>query len=229
MTSQLFATDIYLYQEPLGSPSPYPAAVATWQYVGVRFQVDQPVQITAVDSVMGDSPSSFFAALVSLPSVSSLPQGNPFADGEVIYSTVFNLSWDFLAPRDIPFNVTVNPGAYAIIFGAGQFGSSGYISGVISTYSTVPDSTGFAWVPGTTPAWHDTGDTFDVSIHGIVVPEPSFIMLIESGVFILAINRKCGFKREDRVVQQDGAGNPYEHRSQALEIEGGLESQVRGA
>ena len=189
MTTQLFAADVYLYQEPLGSPNPYPAAVATWQYVGIRFQVDQPVQITTLHTVMGDSPSSFFAALVSLPTISSLPQGNPFADGEVVYSTVFNLSWDFLAPRDIPFNVTIDPGAYAIIFGAGQFGSSGYISGVVSTYSTVPNSTGFVWVPDSTPAWHNTSLTWDVSIHGVTVPEPSFIALIGSGVFILAINR----------------------------------------
>jgi hypothetical protein len=74
-------------------------------------------------TVMGESPSSFFAALVSLPSISSLPQGHPFADGEVVYSTVFDLSWDYLAPRDLPFDVTINPGAYAIIFGAGRFGS----------------------------------------------------------------------------------------------------------
>lgn len=123
MTRQLFAADVCIYQEPLGATNLYPVAVATWQYVGVKFQVDQPIHISSLHGVMGDSPSSFFAALVSLPSISSLPQGHPFADGEVLYSTVFNLSWDYLAPRDIPFDVTIDPGAYAIIFGAGLFGS----------------------------------------------------------------------------------------------------------
>lgn len=194
VTRELFAADVYSYQEPLGPPSPYPSAVATWQYVGVRFQVQQPVQITSLHTVMGDSPSSFFAALISLPSVTSLPQGSPFAAGEVVYSTVFDLSWDFLAPRDIPFNVTLNPGAYAIVLGAGQFGSTGSVSGVISTYSTVPESTGFAWVPEATPAWHETGVTWDVSVHGAVVPEPTFIMLIGLSGFILGIGRKSRVK-----------------------------------
>jgi hypothetical protein len=194
---QLFAADVCIYQEPLGSSNSYPAAVATWQYVGVKFQVAQPVEITSLHGVMGDSPSSFFAALVPLSSISSLPQGNPFAAGEVMYSTVFNLSWDYLTPRDIPFDVTIDPGAYAIIFGAGQFGSPSYgLAGVISTYSKVPNSTGFAWDPDFAPNWHDTGLTWDVSVYGQVVPEPSFIVLIGSSGLIFAVGRKCAVKRK---------------------------------
>jgi hypothetical protein len=193
---------IYLYQEPHGEPDSYPAAVADWQYVGVRFQVDQPVQITSLYTEMGDSPSSFFAALVSLPTVTSLPQGNPFGGGEVMYTTVFDLTWDYPAPRDIPFNVTLDPGAYAIVFGGGLFGSSGYISGAISTYQAVPGSSGFAWVADSPPAldpWHETASTWAVSVQGIPIPEPSPAGLIGCGCLVLAVAGKNSVRRDRQV------------------------------
>jgi len=182
-----------LYTEPLGASAQYPAALASWQYVGIRFELDQPAQLTALHAEMGDSPSSFFAALVQLPSVTSLPQGNPFAQGEVLYSTIFNLDWDFMKLWDIPFTVSVDPGAYAIIFGAGQFGSSGYISAVAGTYNSVPASTGFVWVPDS-PAplapWHDTPSiTFNVSVEGTLVPEPSSVTFVFVGLLTLRVWR----------------------------------------
>ena len=195
ITSQLLAADVCIYQEPLGTSNQYPSAVATWQYVGVKFQVDQPTHIDSLHAVMGDSPSSFFAAIVSLPSISSLPQGRPFAAGEVLYSTVFNLSWDYLTPRDIPFDVTIDPGAYAIILGAGLFGSPSYgIAGVISAYNKVPNSTGFDWVPDFGPTWNNTGLTWDVSVYGQVVPEPPCIVLIGASGLLFVISRKWGLK-----------------------------------
>jgi hypothetical protein len=194
ITSQSFAVEgIYLYQEPCGAADSYPTAVADWQYVGIRFQVDQPVEITSLHTEMGDSPSSFFAALVPLPTVTSLPQGNPFGSGEVIHSTVFDLTWDYPVPRDIPFNVTINPGTYAIIFGGGLFGSSGYISGAISAYQAVPGSSGFVWVPDSPPGlgpWHDTTSTWAVAIQGVPIPEPGLIGVVVCGCLILGAGRR---------------------------------------
>ena len=198
ITQALAADDVYIYQELAGTPDSLPTAVATWQFVGVRFQVEQPVQITALHAVMGDSPSSFFAALVPLPTVTSLPQGNPFAGGEVLHSTVFDLTWDYPVPRDIPFNVGINPGAYAIILGGGLFGSSGLISGVISTYQAVPGSTGFVWVPDSPPTlapWHDTDSTWDVAVRGIPIPEPSVTGFVACGFLLFSLTGRISLRR----------------------------------
>jgi hypothetical protein len=170
-----------LYSEPHGVRAQFPAALASWQYVGVRFELDQPFQITALHTELGDSPSSFFAALVRLPTVVSFPQGDPFAAGEVVHSEVFNLTWDFLQPLDIPFSVTAAAGAYAVVFGGGQFGSTAYISGVAGAYNTVANSTGFVWIRddlNPEAPWHDTPNmTYDVRVEGTVVPEPTLTVL----------------------------------------------------
>jgi len=189
MTSALLADA--LYEEPLGASAPYPAAMASWQYVGVRFMLDQPCQITNLHTELGDSTSSFFAALISLPTVTSLPQGEPFAAGEVMHSEIFSLAWYGLQPMDIPFAVTVDPGAYAIVFGGGQFGSTANMAGVVGTYNSLPDSTGFVWIPDSPSPlapWHDTqGLTFNVSVEGEVVPEPSRVKLCLVGIATLCI------------------------------------------
>jgi hypothetical protein len=178
-----------VYQEPLGAHYQYQLAVAAWQYVGVRFEVTQPTHLTALHTVLGDSPSTFFAALVPLPGVTSLPQGAPFNAGEVTFSTVFQSTWDFLLPRDIPFDVTIGPGAYGLVLGGGQFGSSGYLPGVVDTYELAPQSTAFAWVPDSPPGlppWHDIGYTFPLAVEGTAVPEPGLVGVLAMGAGIWA-------------------------------------------
>ena len=194
-----------LYTEPHGAAYQYPSALASWQFLGIRFELNQPAQLTSLHTVLGDSPSSFFAALVSLPSVTSLPQGGPFAPGEVLYSTVFNLSWD-VVPIDIPFNVSVGPGAYAIVFGGGLFGSSAYISAVAETYNSVASSTGFVWVPDSPPPytpWHNTPlVSWDVTVKGTLIPEPSGVAFAAVGTAALVISRR----RRQSVMQSPGSG-----------------------
>jgi len=125
-----------LFTEPHGAAYQYPSALASWQFLGIRFELNQPAQLTSLHTVLGDSPSSFFAALVSLPSVTSLPQGGPLR--RVKYCT---RQCSILAGMSCPLifrsTVSVGPGAYAIVFGGGLFGSSAYISAVAETYNSV--------------------------------------------------------------------------------------------
>lgn len=51
-------------------------------------------------------------------------------------------------PLDIPFEVSIDPGNYAIVLGAGSFGSSGPIDGLLHVYEKTADSTGFGWGSG---------------------------------------------------------------------------------
>lgn len=177
-----------IYTEPHGAALQFPAGIATWQFVGIRFQVDQSTELTAVHSEMGGTASSFFAALVALPFVTSFPQGNPLTEDEVLYTTTFNLTSP-LAPVDIPFNFTVEPGAYALVFGQGLFGSAGS-SGVVARSESVPGSTGMAWQSDSGLPWHDTtGATFNVSIGGVAVPEAASGSLLVAA--ILAVWASC--------------------------------------
>jgi hypothetical protein len=179
----------YYHQEPIGDQYSNPGAVVSyWQFVGVRFQLDEPVQITSVQAEIGYSSSTFFAALIPLATMDGLPQGSPFETNEVLYSKLF----DSTAPS-IPFDVTVGPGIYGLVFGAGLFGSGNSI-GAMDLYQRVPGSTGFVWTtdgpPGTVP-WHDSGLTFNVSIEGVVVPEPSFtgVLSLGAGIWVFGCYR----------------------------------------
>ena len=169
-----------LYDEPRGPSLQYQPALGSFTYLGIRFALDQPSQITTLHTelaLVGDGSSSFFAALVRLPTVTSLPRGNPFIAEEIVHSEIFDLAGDSLHPVSIPFPVTVGPGAYAVVLGAGLFGSTESV-GFAGYYEPMPDSSALTWSsfrpdPPYTP-WADNAvGTFRMTVEGVAVPEPS--------------------------------------------------------
>jgi len=190
-----------VYQEPRGIQFSIPGAhVTSNQYVGVRFSLSQPTELTALRARFASTSGSFFAALVGLPSINSLPQGNPFNPGEVIYSTEFNRPTLSMAdngsenreglgilptPLNIPVSVTLGPGVYGLIFG----GNTG--TGDMVSYNTVPGSTSLLWTRLTFPmGWQDDLPiTWDISIEGTVVPEPGTYVLFITGAIAILLKR----------------------------------------
>ena len=187
-----------LYDEPHGERLDGLPALVSWQYFGVRFALSQPSQITTLHSefaLLSEGTSSFFAALIRLPTDTSLPQGNPFTPEEVVHTENFDLTGTSLHPVSIPFDVFVDPGAYAVIFGAGLFGSPEGIAGTAGSYASVPDSSGLLWTPfRPTPPfdpWQSLSDsTYTVTIEGAVVPEPSTIVMLLLGLGWFGVSRR---------------------------------------
>lgn len=180
-----------VYQEPHGDRvGASGARVLPYQYIGVRFNLAEPTQLTSIHTEfesLGEN-GSFFAALISLPSVNSLPQGSPFNPGDVIYSTRFSLSYVPAHPFEIPFPVTLNPGAYGLLFGGNTV-----IEGRILNYDQVAESSSFMWNTGPLPTgWVDVpeGPTWNVSLQGVVVPEPSTYVLLTIAVVALFMQRR---------------------------------------
>jgi hypothetical protein len=208
-----------LYSEPLGEPKQYQSVVASWQFVGVRFQFDQPSQIASIHTELGNTSSSWslFAALIRLPTVTSLPQGNPFASGEVLHSEVFSLAGGNLQPVNLPFSLTVAPGAYAIVLGEEQFGSPASHTGMVGSYESTPGSTGFVWISpdffqGPLDPWHDVntlGGTFNFIVEGVAVPEPSSFGLFCMGTLaLLRLPRKSGYAARARLTRNPTHAEP---------------------
>jgi hypothetical protein len=186
-----------LHEQPHGPPLPPPAIgieVGGGQTVGVRFSLDQPAHITALNTIIGDSPNSFYAALVPLDSMTGLPAGSPLLDGEVIHSEVFNTSWD-MVQTTIPFDVTVGAGAYALLLGSDLFGARAYVSGTAAVYQSIQGNDGLDYTADAIApwmGWHETpGMTIGVTIEGTVIPEPWPIRFVVFGPLVL-----CGHRRK---------------------------------
>ena len=95
--------------------------------IGVRFQVTDPIQVTAVGAhLMGTQlpfPAQLFASIVSLSGPSAMPVGDPYT-GAKLASTTFlptATSTDML----VPLSVTLGTGYYGLIIGKTNFLFSG--------------------------------------------------------------------------------------------------------
>lgn len=128
-------------------------------YLGWRFQLNCPVQITGVGGHLDSSGSGkIFGVIISLSSPDALPRGMPFLPEEVLASTTLNPgspSSDFTT--SLP--VELAPGNYALIFGSGLFGADG--SGLMpNNNSDLPGASYFTWGrfnPGDPVAWNNGG------------------------------------------------------------------------
>lgn len=118
------------------------------QFPGWKFQLDTTFEITSVGGHLGisDPNKTLFAAIVDLNSPDALPQGEPFAPGDILASTTFSPTYP---SSDIktPLSVTLSPGTYGLVFGGGLFGATGgefLQEGFIPTSnSSVPGATYF--------------------------------------------------------------------------------------
>jgi PEP-CTERM motif len=100
------------------------------QWLGARFQISEKTDITGIGGLMELGQGTLFGAIVQISSGTALPSGSPFNAGEVAFETTLenvpttdpNLTTDFVQS----VSVTLEPGWYALIFGSGDFGTTGF-------------------------------------------------------------------------------------------------------
>ncbi len=104
------------------------SALTEGYFLGSRFHVDATIEVTQIGGHLAhvqSHPGDLFGAIISLSGPDALPTGSPFSDDEVVRKTLFHgpiPSNDFR----IPLSVVLGPGDYALIFGSGQFGATGW-------------------------------------------------------------------------------------------------------
>jgi hypothetical protein len=139
-------------------------SITDQQFVGWRFQVDQTFRVAEVGGHLlgftspGDE-GPIFGALIRLNSLDSFPVGAPLLPTEVVASALFSPPF----PSDeilVPLSATLEPGAYALVFGSGLFGATG--SGAIHNgpdQQDIPPTTLDSYIfwgvpsPGVQPLW----------------------------------------------------------------------------
>lgn len=180
-SGNLFAETVYesgfLGETGIPFLSPVPGTgVDPNVYVGVRFEVDDPVLTTRIGGHFVGHPfnlsNEFFGALIQLEGETDFPDSEDFSSEDVLGVTTLI----FPNPSDEVFgklSATLDPGWYAVVFGSGLFGKSAVGATLRNGLDDGPQ-TYIAWQPGT--EWRELGSFFDnhrFVVEGRIIPEPS--------------------------------------------------------
>jgi len=140
-------------------------AIVSFQFLGGRFFVEEPTAVTAIGGHM-DGGGLLFGVIVRLEGPEALPVGSPFIDEEVVLVKTFappRPSADFLVETD---EVTLEPGHYAIVYGAGLYGTDGSGS---ATHRGQRDLVGASYISRVDNRWRDAAT---LSIRFVVLGKP---------------------------------------------------------
>ena len=99
-------------------------AISEDQFIGSRFYVSETTEVTAIGGhFVEDNWLNIFGAIVTLDDGYDLPSGLPFRSWEVVAFTYFRTPGSSSDIR-VPLEITLQPGWYGLVFGAGEFGLS---------------------------------------------------------------------------------------------------------
>ena len=165
------------------------------RFIGAAFTLTKSREITGIGGQFGGYPSgSVFGAIVPLASQTSLPSFAPSAIAsnavaDVVFSLPTVTAIDFTAPLD----VTLPAGSYAVIFGSGAFGASGW--GGLGDQNTPIGSPNYvSYFSFDGDVW--SGDSYDgvrITVSG--VPEASTWAMLIAGFAGLGL---CGYRAARR-------------------------------
>jgi hypothetical protein len=170
-------------------------SVSATQFLGSRFSVDSVVRVESVGGHLVGTPGNLFATIVSLSSPTALPSGSPF-DMTTVATTLF----DPLEPSNdilVPLSATLNPGHYALIFGAPIFEQPSEGAMPDNNIDIPGSASYFNWFGlGTPPRWVDHPEFTNLRfvVTGFVIPEPTSVALIGLG-----LSAACGLYRRNRL------------------------------
>jgi hypothetical protein len=96
-------------------------------YFGVAFTLDKTTEITGIGGQFGGFPSgTIFGAIVSLPSVTSLPDFTPSTIADNSLAHVVFAAPSATTDLTQKVDVTLGAGTYGVVFGSGAFGAEGW-------------------------------------------------------------------------------------------------------
>ena len=219
------SADVIVFQSSLmGAPAFGGYSLSSNQYLGARFHISAPTQIIAVGGNIGGgwfhsdgstSGATVFGSIVPLSGPTALPSNTTF-ETDVLGVTVFTTPNGFHDPSaDLraPLALTLQPGWYGLVFGAGAFGTPALpnsgnmpsdntpIAGNESYFAYQPiTGTGqLAWVQFPT-----SGLRFVV----VGIPEPSPLALASIAVGVFALASLWRSKRAALVHSAEGPRAP---------------------
>jgi hypothetical protein len=181
--------------------------IASIQFIGTCLYLEESIHVQSIGaSVFGASDdTTLFMALISMDSSSSLPSGNPFTEDEVLAHTTLNIGTelnDYWAAMDI----SLAPGYYGLVIGSGLYGTTGagampnnnydHLFSEYFSWTSVSPYNPYDPIPlADDGAWYSGGDGYRFLMEGDVIPEPSSILLLLTGIPFLVTKKKMHNKR----------------------------------
>ena len=147
--------------------------------IGAVFTLTKTTAITGIGAQFGGFPSGdIFGAIVPVASLSDFPAGASddlaaISLADVVFAVPQATAIDLMEP----LNVTLAPGSYAVIFGSGQFGATGFAglgfeNDPVGSPTLIRSFFSTDW-----DSFSDTGVRIDVE--GAALPEPmTWVMLV---------------------------------------------------
>jgi hypothetical protein len=161
------------------------------------FQISETTQVSEAGAYMVTNGQPMFAAIVSLTDASDLPSGSPF-DSSTLAASLFTpgmSSDDYFAQ----FNLTLQPGWYGLVIGAGYFGSPSTAGGLLVQDGPGSTPNLFGWStfvpPGVPVTWsRGGGGNFRMVVEDNA-PEPGSWVLIVGGLSLVGASARFRRKR----------------------------------
>lgn len=170
------------------------------QYLGVHFSLTSTSTLSGVGGqVCGVSASDdFFAAVLPLNGPNALPTFDPLdIIANSLASTLFTPG-DTGADTTIPLSITLGAGDYALVFGSGLLGATGF-GWMPNTNTDLPGASYFS-ADLSVPTWY--GDNFSGARFFVLgtntVPEPGTLTLALLGLGCGVLARRRHAKRNRR-------------------------------
>lgn len=176
-----------LTRDQLDSQDISASNVASFNYVGVRFEIGSTTAITQIGGhfIGGFSEDTFFGAIIALADGSDFPNSDDLSTPDVIGVTSMN----FPHPSAEVYGGlqrTLDPGWYAVVFGTQRFGATGRGS-AMRNGTDIGSPSYIAWQPEN--GWFEQSDFFadyGFVVEGRVIPEPSTVSLAFLSVAFLS-------------------------------------------
>jgi hypothetical protein len=116
---------IVLESATMGPPAQAVGApLSPSHFMAWRFSITSPLAVTEVGGHLGQISGELFAAIISLPAVDAMPQAAPLSPAITVSSAVFAPPQGTADVR-VPLSSPLAAGAYALVFGSGEFNASG--------------------------------------------------------------------------------------------------------
>jgi len=156
------------------------------RYLGAVFTVSQAEAVSAIGgnfTINGDG-GAIFGAIVKLSSGNTLPAD---VAGNAVAEAVFTPTG---GDQSVALNTVLQPGQYAVVFGAGLFGTTG-ASGLVSGQTAVGTPSLVQYAGSPLAASQFTDDTLRVTVNAVsAVPEPASALLLVTGGIALGLLRR---------------------------------------
>jgi hypothetical protein len=209
--AELAHGDVFFQSASLNADPSGGTSLISDQWLGVRFEVDQPLDVTSVGGELIYCTGTLFGAIVSLGGPTGLPPGQEFDGANVVAETTFtapDTGNGVVNDYQTPLPVTLDPGEYGLVFGSEAFGATG--TGAMTFNTNIGNPSYFDWYPPqggwVQGAFYPTRFVID----GTVVPEP-----VPSSMLAAAFLAVLAFRPRKAALRCQRLPTPSSHRTHA--------------